>query len=53
MGLRATLAKSCKNNIARGKYLKEPISFQGDLTDNNTMSIAFKRVLKNRRHNYF
>lgn len=46
MGLCEALARSYKSNIARGKDLKGPISFQGGVAANEAMLVAFKRVLK-------
>jgi len=46
MGLCEALARSYKSNIARGKDLKGPISFQGGVAANEAMLLAFKRVLK-------
>ncbi len=46
MGLCEALARSYKSNIARGKDLKGPISFQGGVAANEAMLVAFRRVLK-------
>ncbi len=46
MGLCEALVRSYKSNIARGKDLKGPISFQGGVAANEAMLVAFKRVLK-------
>lgn len=46
MGLCEALARSYKSNIARGKDLKGPISFQGGVAANQAMLAAFKKVLK-------
>lgn len=46
MGLCEALARSYKSNIARGKDLKGPISFQGGVAANQAMLTAFKKVLK-------
>ncbi len=46
MGLCEALARSYKSNIARGKDLSGPISFQGGVAANEAMLLAFKKVLK-------
>ncbi len=46
MGLCEALARSYKSNIARGKDLKGPISFQGGVAANQAMLAAFKKVLR-------
>ena len=46
MGLCEALARSYKSNIARGKDLSGPISFQGGVAANKAMLLAFKKVLK-------
>jgi len=45
MGLCEALARSYRSNIARGKKLKGPISFQGGVAANKAMLVAFKKVL--------
>jgi len=46
MGLCEALARSYRSNIARGKELKGPISFQGGVAANQAMLVAFKKVLE-------
>jgi len=46
MGLCEALARSYRSNIARGKKLKGPISFQGGTAANEAMLVAFKKVLE-------
>jgi predicted CoA-substrate-specific enzyme activase len=46
MGLCEALARSYKSNIARGKNLEGPISFQGGVAANRAMLVAFKRILE-------
>jgi len=45
MGLCEALARSYRSNIARGKKLKGPISFQGGVAANKAMLVAFEKVL--------
>jgi len=46
MGLCEALVRSYRSNIARGKELKGPISFQGGVAANKAMLVAFKKVLQ-------
>jgi len=45
MGLCEALVRSYRSNIARGKELPGPISFQGGVAANKAMLVAFRKVL--------